>query len=250
MEVATLLGLFLGIGGILFGNFIEGGRTAALVQEAAAIIVLSGTFGAVLVSSKFEDVKIALRLAKQAFMKSNFHRGPLLGEIVECARIARKETALAIEPRLPQIEDEFLRDVMRTVVDGVDAGVMSEVFHTRMHSEEEKLMAGAKVWADAGGFAPTIGIIGAVLGLIQVMSNLSDTSKLGAGIAVAFVATIYGVGFANLIFLPLSNKIKKIVSDSMKAREMALQGGLGIRAGLSPGVLELKLKAYLETEDE
>ena len=246
MEIATVLGLLIGIGGILLGNMIEGGRPAALLQEAAGIIVLSGTFGAVLVSSKIADVKLAFKLAKRAFFNQPHVRGPLLAEIIECAKIARKESVLMIEPRLERMNDEFLRDVMRTVVDNVDVNVITEVFHTRMTSEEERLNAGAKVWMDAGGFAPTIGIIGAVLGLIQVMSNLTDTSKLGAGIAVAFVATIYGVAFANLIFIPLANKIKKIVVDDMKAREMVLEGGVGIQAGLSPSVLELKLKAFLE----
>ncbi|MBX2996226.1 MAG: flagellar motor protein [Bdellovibrionaceae bacterium] len=250
MEIATLLGLIIGIGGILLGNMIEGGHTAALVQGAALMIVVSGTFGAVLVSSKAEDVKMALRLAKRAFLKQNRAKGPLLAEILDCAKLARKESVLSLEPRIPNLSNEFLRDVMRTVVDSVDQKVMTEVFHTRMTSEEERLLAGAKVWMDAGGFAPTIGIIGAVLGLIHVMSNLADTSKLGAGIAVAFVATIYGVGFANLIFIPLANKIKKIVNEDMKVREMTLQGGLGIQAGLTPSLLELKLKAFLEDEHE
>ena len=246
MELATVLGLLIGFGGILIGNMIEGGRPAALLQEAAGIIVLSGTFGAVLVSSKMADVKLAMKLAKRTFFNQPDVKGPLLAEILECAKIARKESILQIEPRIEAMNDEFLRDVMRTVIDNVDINVMTEVFHTRMTAEEEKLQAGGKVWMDAGGFAPTIGIIGAVLGLIQVMSNLTDTSKLGAGIAVAFVATIYGVAFANLIFIPLANKIKKIVSDDMKVREMVLQGGIGIQTGLSPSILELKLKAFLE----
>jgi len=247
MEAATWLGLLIGFGGILFGNFIEGGRNAALIQGASAIIVLSGTLGAVLVSSKIEDVKLALKLGKRVFRKLETDRGPLLAEILDCARMARKESILSIESRLPQIKDEFLRDVMRTVVDNVDPKVMSEVFETRVLAEEERLQAGAKVWSDAGGFSPTIGIIGAVLGLIQVMSNLTDTSKLGGGIAVAFVATIYGVAFANLLFIPLANKIKKLIHEDMKIREMALQGGMGIQGGLNPSLLELKLKAFLET---
>lgn len=249
MEMATLLGLIIGFGGILLGNFIEGGRNAALIQGAAALIVLSGTFGAVLVSTKIRDVKLALRLARRAFFEPEDRMGPFLSQILEFSKIAKKETVLVLEGRIQGIEDEFMRDVMRTVVDGVDPKVMGEVFETRMSAEEEKLMAGAKVWTDAGGYAPTIGIIGAVLGLIQVMSNLTDTSKLGAGIAVAFVATIYGVGFANLLFLPLGNKIKKLIADDMKVREMILQGGVGIHTGLAPSVLELKLKAYLEVNE-
>jgi chemotaxis protein MotA len=250
MEVATLLGLVIGFGGILLGNFVEGGRNAALIQGASALIVLSGTFGAVLVSSKFEDVKMALRLARRAFLKSEHVKGPMLAQIIDFAKTAKKESVLVLESRLSEINDEFLRDVMRTVVDGVDPKIMTEIFHTRISAEEERLQAGAKVWTDAGGFSPTIGIIGAVLGLIQVMSNLTDTNKLGGGIAVAFVATIYGVGFANLVFLPLGNKIKKLIMEDMKVREMALQAGLGIHSGLTASVLELKLKAFLESEKE
>lgn len=249
MEAATWLGLIIGFGGILLGNLLEGGRNAALIQGASGMIVLCGTFGAVLVSSKIEDVRMAIRLARRAFVGSQIARGPVLAQIIEYAKIARKESVLLLEDRLGEIDDEFLKDVIRTVIDGVDAKVINEVFITRMEAEEEKLQAGAKVWTDAGGFSPTIGIIGAVLGLIQVMSNLTDTSKLGGGIAVAFVATIYGVAFANLLFLPLGNKIKKIIMDDMKFREMSLQGGLGIRGDLSPSVLELKLKAYLESKN-
>jgi chemotaxis protein MotA len=247
MELATILGLVIGVGGILLGNILEGGHTAALVQGTAGLIVVSGTLGAVLVSSKMGDLKIAMKLGKRAFKAPDDERRELLGEIIECVKIARKESILSLEPRLPKIKDEFLRDVMRTVVDGVDSKVMSEIFETRMHGEEEKLMAGAKIWTDAGGFSPTIGIIGAVLGLIHVMSNLSDTSKLGAGIAVAFVATVYGVGLANLILLPLGNKTKKIIQDEMKTREMILQGGIALQSGLAPSLVELKLKAFIES---
>ena len=200
MEV--IIGLLIGFGGILLGNLIEGGHNSSLVQGSAGLIVLSGTIGAVIVSSKFDDVKLALRLARRTFKKDSPNRGPLLAQILDFSKLARKESILSLESRITELNDEFLRDVMRTVIDNVDANVMKEVFHTRMNAEEERLNNGAKVWSDAGGFAPTIGIIGAVLGLIHVMSNLSEPSKLGAGIGVAFVATIYGVAFANLVFIP------------------------------------------------
>jgi len=246
MEVIT--GLIIGFGGILIGNMIEGGHNGSLVQYSAGLIVLTGTLGAVIIGSKFEDIRLGLKLARRTFGKGGNERGPLLAKILDMAKLARKESPLSLEPKISEIDDEFLRDVMRTVVDNVDPNVMREVFHTRMNAEEEKLNSGAKVWADAGGFSPTIGIIGAVLGLIHVMSNLTDTSKLGTGIAVAFVATIYGVGFANLVFIPLSNKIKKVVHEDMQIREMSLQGGLGIQNGLNPSVLEMKLKAFLEAD--
>ena len=139
-----------------------------------------------------------------------------------------------------------MQNVMRTVVDGVDPHVLRDLFEKQIDLEEERLMSGAKVWTEAGGYAPTIGIIGAVLGLIHVMGNLSDTSKLGAGIAVAFVATIYGVGFANLLFLPIGTKLKKWVAKEVLVKEMILEGGLCIQSGLNPTLTEVKLKPFVQ----
>lgn len=136
------------------------------------------------------------------------------------------------------------------MIDGIDPKLLENVFENQIQVQEQHLMAGAKVWTEAGGYAPTIGIIGAVLGLIQVMSNLSDTSKLGAGIAVAFVATIYGVGVANLILLPLGSKIKKRIQQDLKVQKMILAGALGIQAGLNPLLLEMKLRAFLSSTYE
>jgi chemotaxis protein MotA len=144
------------------------------------------------------------------------------------------------------MSDPFLQNVIRSVVDGLDSQIIRAIYEKQIQLDEERLLAGAKVWMDAGGYAPTIGIIGAVLGLIQVMGNLTDTSKLGSGIAVAFVATIYGVGAANLIFIPLSNKLKKLVATEMKTKEMILEGGLSILSGLTPSLIEIKLKAFME----
>lgn len=249
MQTTTLLGLIIGIGGILLGNFIEGGHMGSLAQGAAAVIVFLGTLGAVVVSSRKSDLKLAWSIFKKTISPSSDKKGEqTLNEIVDCARLARKETILSIEPKLSSIKDPFLQNVLRSVVDNVDAQVIRDVFEKQITIEEEKLMAGAKVWTEAGGYAPTIGIIGAVLGLIHVMGNLSDTSKLGAGIAVAFVATIYGVGSANLIFLPMGTRIKKWVAEQIRYKEMILEGGLSIQAALPPHLIELKLKSYLEEE--
>jgi chemotaxis protein MotA len=247
MGKTTLLGLLVGIGGILLGNVLEGGHLGSLVQGAALVIVLSGTFGAVLVSSSKEDLKLGFALFKKAFQnKDTSDSEVVLKEIMECARLARKESILAIEARINQMRDPFLQNVMRTVVDGVDPHVVRDLFEKQINVEEERLMNGAKIWTEAGGYAPTIGIIGAVLGLIHVMGNLSDTSKLGAGIAVAFVATIYGVGFANLIFLPIGTKLKKWVAREILVKEMILEGGLCIQSGLNPSLTEVKLKPFIE----
>lgn len=247
MDMTTILGIIIGIGGILLGNVLEGGHLGSLFQFAAAVIVLSGTFGAVMVSSKGKDLKESFRLLKKAVgSDKDDEASRMMREIIEMSKLARRESILAIEPKLNSIRDGFMQNVLRTVVDGVDSKVARQIFENEIEIERSRLMAAAKVWTDAGGFAPTVGIIGAVLGLIHVMGNLTDTSKLGAGIAVAFVATIYGVGFANLIFLPIGNKIKRKISDEMRVKQMILEGGLSIQEGLTPSLIEIKLRSYIE----
>lgn len=249
MEMTTVLGLLIGIGGILLGNIIEGGHLSSLVQGAAAMIVFTGTAGAVILSSKKRDLQLSLKMAKQAFFKRDHAvEVKIRAQLLESARLARKESILSIENKIPSMSDPFLQNVIRSVVDGVDPLIIRSIYEKQIDLEEERLNAGAKVWMDAGGFAPTVGIIGAVLGLIHVMGNLSDTSKLGAGIAVAFVATVYGVGSANLIFIPLANRLKKMVQEEIKIKEMILEGGLAILSGLTPSLIEIKLSAFAEKE--
>lgn len=244
MNKATLFGLLLGFGGILLGNILEGGHTSSLMQLTAFIIVMTGTFGAVMVSSSEKDLSVGMSLVKVAFRKEERASQELIAEIVECSRIAKKETLLSLEPRIARIKNPFLKDILKNVVDGVEVNEIRDIFETRIDSEEAELLGGAKIWQDAGGFAPTIGIIGAVLGLIHVMGNLTDTSKLGSGIAVAFVATVYGVASANLLFLPLGNKLKAYTKQVAKDRQMVLEGGLMIAQGINPLVIEQKLKAF------
>lgn len=243
----TVLGLLLGVGGILLGNLWEGGHVESLFQGPAAVIVLCGTFGAVIVSSRREDLKLGLQMFKNAFGNGTSNENEkILNEIIECSRLARKESILAIEGRIGKMQNPFMQNVMRTIIDGVDPKIVRDLFEKQIDLEEERLMNGAKIWIDAGGYAPTVGIIGAVLGLIHVMGNLSDTSKLGSGIAVAFVATIYGVGLANLLFLPIGAKLKKSVGKEILVKEMILEGGLCIQSGLNPALTEVKLKPFLK----
>lgn len=248
MDKATWFGLLVGFGGILLGNLLEGGHISSLMQFTAFVIVLAGTVGAVMVSSSEKDLKTGLGLAKKAFNKEESQAKKRIQEIVDCARFAKKESILGLEPRINKIEDPFLRNILRNVVDGVEVENIRDIFETQIQTEEDEQLAGAKIWTDAGGFAPTIGIIGAVLGLIHVMGNLTDTSKLGAGIAVAFVATVYGVSSANLLFLPLGNKLKRKVQSDSREKQMVLEGGLLIASGMNPVVLEQKLYAFLDSE--
>lgn len=244
MDRATIFGLIIGIGGILLGNFFEGGHIASLVQGTAFIIVVMGTAGAVLVSNKTKDLKIGFNLFRQSFKEQNLDYDKPISEIIECAKLAKKESVLALEPKLSQLKSPILADVLRNVIDGVDPKLTKQIFDNIIHKEEQKMLSAGKIWLDAGGFSPTIGIIGAVLGLIHVMGNLTDTSKLGAGIAVAFVATVYGVGFANLVFIPIGNKIKKNVHEVSKHKHMILDGALLIGSGLNAQLLEQKLTSY------
>ncbi len=244
MDRSTFFGLLIGIGGILAGNFIEGGQVASLVQGTAFLIVMAGTIGAVLVSNRSSDIKLGLGLFRQAFKQQKLDYQTPISEIIDCSRLAKKESLFAIEAKLGTLNSPLLRDVLKNVIDGVEPKLTRQIFENIIEKEEQHLIIGGRIWNDAGGFAPTIGIIGAVLGLIHVMGNLADTTKLGAGIAVAFVATVYGVGFANLIFIPIGNKIKKNIYEISKHKYMILDGALMIGSGLNSQLIEQKLTSY------
>lgn len=223
---------------------------SSLMQLTAFIIVIAGTVGAVMVSSSEKDLKTGVALAKTAFKNEDQPIKEKIEEIVECARLAKKESLLALEARLHRIQDPMLKGILRNVVDGVETDAIRDIYETQIQTEEEELLGGAKIWVDAGGYAPTIGIIGAVLGLIHVMGNLTDTSKLGGGIAVAFVATVYGVASANLLFLPLGSKLKRRVQNASREKQMILEGGLLIASGMNPVILEQKLFAFLHKDQK
>jgi chemotaxis protein MotA len=246
MDMVTALGLVVGLVAIVGGMILEGGHVASLVQATAAIIVLGGTAGAVMVSTTREDLKMGLKLLKLGFGEDEGDKPEtVVKELIEAAQLARKESILALDAKIPQFSSTFMQNVFRFMVDGVDPLVLREMFEAQLDIEEENLLAGAKIYVDAGGYSPTIGIIGAVLGLIHVMENLTDTSKLGSGIAVAFVATVYGVASANLLFLPLGAKIKRKVKQRIELKRVIIEGAVGISSGLSPFVIEEKVRACL-----
>jgi chemotaxis protein MotA len=223
---------------------MEGGHTESLMQLTAGIIVLGGTTGCVLIGNTGADLKRGMSYFVKAFFDKKSSLAGDVAEVLECAKVAKKESILALEKRLGQIENTFFKDALQAAIDGIDPAAIRDIFETRIHHEEEEIKAASKVWSDAGGFCPTIGIIGAVLGLIHVMNNLSDPSKLGPGIAVAFVATVYGVAAANIVFLPVSNKVKKKASDHAAGRQALLEGALMIADGANVKVVEQKLAAY------
>ena len=245
MEMNIILGFIIGIGGILLGNFIEGGYIASLAQGTAALIVFGGTLGAVLVSNRRQDLRTAFQSIRAAFFRDEIEeRDRVAAEIVQSAQLARKESILVLEKRVGGFSDAFMTSVYRFVVYGVDPEIIRKVFEEEIELNERRAMSGAKVWSDAGGFSPTIGIIGAVLGLIHVMANITDTMGLGKGIAVAFVATIYGVGSANLIFIPIANRLKSLVRYRAETEKMILEGGLAVIGGLNPYIIEQKVESF------
>lgn len=244
MDKISLLGLLLGMLAIVFGQVLEGGSISSLLQPTAFIIVIGGTLGAVMLQSSPRTFFLGLRMARWVFAPPRLRPAELIRQVVQWSHVARKEGLLALEAQIQAVPDPFVRRGLQLLVDGAEPEGLREVLHVEIGAYENQMRLGARVWESAGGYAPTIGILGAVMGLIHVMENLSDPAKLGSGIAVAFVATIYGVGSANLIFLPVSKKLMAIVHQMALVREMYVDGLVGIANGDNPRMIESRLQGY------
>ncbi|WP_076591036.1 flagellar motor protein [Herminiimonas arsenitoxidans] len=245
MDWGSLIGIALALGGILVGQMLEGGGLGSLVQPAAFIIVIVGTIGAVLLQSGWRNFAQGVKMAGLVFVPKDDDYQALISDITSWSVIARREGLLSLERVIKDVNDPFIAHGLRLIVDGVDPNKLREVLDMEIGAYETRQRLAIKIWEAAGGYAPTIGILGAVLGLIHVMENLSDPSRLGSGIAVAFVATIYGVGFANLVFLPISSKLKALVSRDIFKREMLADAFAGIAAGDNPRLIEERMNIYL-----
>ncbi|HSH97614.1 MAG: flagellar motor protein [Methylophilaceae bacterium] len=245
MDWGSLVGIVIAFGGILAGQAIEGGHISSLVQPAAFIIVVLGTLGAVLLQTKPSTFVVGIKMAGEIFVPARDDRPELAKKIMIWSNIARKEGLLRLENNLNAEKDPFVKKGLRLMVDGIAPEKIREIISIDIYFYESRMRNAAKIWEAAGGYAPTIGILGAVLGLIHVMENLSDPTKLGSGIAVAFVATIYGVGLANIVFLPIANKLKTIIQLEGMRREMLLNAFVSIVNGDNPRVVEERLQAYL-----
>ena len=243
MDITTIGGILLAIFAILGGQALEGGHASSILQATAALIVLGGTLGATLVSYPLKEFLRGVKAAKAALTDKKVDLGALTAQIVELAGLARRDGVLALEGKIAELDDPFLKRALGFVVDGLDPSVTRDTLEAEIDHEFEEGVVGAKVFETAGGYAPTIGIIGAVLGLIHVMENLNDPSKLGGGIATAFVATVYGVGVANLVLLPVANKLKRKLTVEKERKTVISEGVLAIQEGLNPRVLEEKLRA-------
>jgi len=243
MNKLSFLGLLIGFGAVLLGNLFEGGHIASLIQGSAFFIVMGGTIGAVLLSHDFESIKLSLKMLRYVFFKERQSQN-YKERIIECSRILKKDGRVALEARLKSSQDRWEQEALQMVVDGISPVDIRDALETKLSNYESRLSLSAKVFTDAGGYAPTIGILGAVLGLIHVMGNLSDTSKLGAGIAVAFVATIYGVGFANLLFLPIASKIKLIISEIISEKQALIEGAVALASEAHALVIDIKMSSH------
>jgi len=249
-DIATLGGLLLACGGILGGLTLEGGKLTDIAQLTALMIVLGGTIGAVMVTTPLKTLLRAGKCLGQVFFEHSQSAIEIIEEIISYATKARKNSIISLESDLPNIGDPFLRKAISLSVDGTDLQELRKMMELDIALEHRSGEAMAKVYEAAGGYAPTIGIIGAVLGLIQVMKHLENIEEVGRGIAVAFVATVYGVASANLFFLPVANKIKARFHHAVEMRELMLEGVCGIVEGLNPKLIRVKLEAFAEGETE
>ena len=249
-DIATLGGLLLAAGGILGGLTLEGGKLTDIAQITALMIVLGGTLGAVMVTTPLSILIRAAKSLGHIFFERAESAQQVIEEIISYATKARKNSIISLESDLDKIADPFLRKAISLSVDGTDLQELRKMMELDLSLYQRSGEATAKVYEVAGGYAPTIGIIGAVLGLIQVMKHLENIEEVGRGIAVAFVATVYGVASANLFFLPAANKIKARLHHTLHLKELMLEGVCSIVEGLNPKLIRVKLEAFAEDEGQ
>jgi chemotaxis protein MotA len=243
-DFATIGGLALAFGGILGGLLMEGGKIKDISQVTAAFIVLGGTLGAVMVSTPISVLKGAIARMIHVLLDKTQAPDAAIEQLIAYATKARKNGLVSLESEAMEIEDPFLRKALTLAVDGTDLQELRNMMELDMDIADSRAQAEAKVFETGGGYSPTIGIIGAVMGLIQVMKNLANIEEVGHGIAVAFVATVYGVGLANIVLLPAASKIKSRIERETELKELKLEGVIGIVEGLNPKLIRSKLDAY------
>ena len=246
MDLTTIIGLVLGVFSLVGGFIFEGGHPGALLAPTAALIVFGGTFGAVAVGVSMEDLKNMPKWFSIAFQeKHKIDITELIQRLAGIADRARREGLLSLEQELPEIEDNFLRQGLQLIIDGTDPELTRNMLETEMFAVEERHKIGIGFFEAAGGYAPTMGIIGTVMGLVHVLGNLSDPSSLGPSIATAFIATLYGVASANVAWLPIATKLKKKSHHEKMVKEMVMEGVLSIQAGENPTIIREKLLSFL-----
>jgi chemotaxis protein MotA len=245
MDILSLIGLVLALVAVLVGAILKGAGVKALLSSAAFMIVIVGTVAAICLQTPLPVMKRALRILPWIFRPPAVQRAELIKRMVEWSNTARKQGLLGLEGAIEKEPDDFVKKGLQLVVDGSEPEVIRNTLEVDLHVREQADTRAAKVFEGMGIYSPTLGIIGAVLGLMAVMQNLADPSKLGQGIAAAFVATIYGIGLANLFFLPAASKLKVAIQSMTEAREMVIEGMISIAQGENPRSIESKLQGYL-----
>ncbi|OUR73239.1 flagellar motor protein [Methylophaga sp. 41_12_T18] len=245
MDILSIIGIVVGFGAILGGQFLEGGHLDSIINSVAFLIVFGGTVGAVMLQTPLDTFVQSLKMFIWIFKPPLESPSETLDKILEWNQVARKEGLIVLESIAMDEDDLFTQKGLQLISDGAEAEILREILETDLDLQEASGIQAAKVYEAMGGYSPTIGIIGAVMGLIHVMGNLADPSSLGSGIAVAFIATIYGVGLANLLFLPIGNKLKTLVGRRSNIQMMLIEGLVGVANGDNPRNIESRLQAYL-----
>jgi chemotaxis protein MotA len=245
MDLATVIGLILGWGALIVALLMEGGSLKDLFNPSAFVLVAGGTLGATIVAFSMKQILAVPSVMRNAFFCKETDPINIIDIMVEFARTARRDGILALEKEAKSISSKFFRTGVELIVDGTPSETVRDILETEIVSLQERHKAGETVFGTMGGFAPTLGIIGTVMGLIHMLSRLNEPGAMGPAIAAAFIATLYGVALANLVFLPVGAKLKARTSEEVIAYDMIVEGILSIQAGDSPRMVEQKMKAYL-----
>jgi chemotaxis protein MotA len=251
MDIVMLVSLILSFVALLVAFILEGGILGALLQPTAALIVFGGTFGAIGVSYPASALKKIPKVLMKAFSNKKEDRGEIINTFMSLAATARRDGLLALEHELEiRKMDDFIKTGLRLVIDGADEDILRQILETRIINMQQRHEKGIAIFEAAGGFAPTMGVLGTVMGLVHVLGDLSNPDELGGKIAVAFIATLYGVGSANLLWMPIANKLKELNDDEIMVKNMMLEGIQLLRSGSNPAFMNEQLKGYLEDENE
>jgi len=245
MDILSVVGIIVGFGAILFGQYLDGGHVATLLNGPALIIVLGGSLGAIMLQTPLSTFLHAMKLSSWVFNPPQYSLDDSIQQIIRWSNVSRREGLLGLENLIDDETDLFVRRGIQMLVDGNEPEAIRTTLEIDLINKEKFDIQAAKVFDGMGAYAPTIGIIGAVLGLIHVMGNLADPTQLGSGIAVAFVATVYGVAMANLLFIPIGSKIKSVISIQSQYREMLIEGIVGIAEGDNPRLIQYRLYGFI-----
>ncbi len=245
MDLATLIGIIVAFTSILVGMILEGGNPASLISPSAFMIVIPTTFGVSLAGGYLKDIGVIVAATKNAFMTKTHDPGEAIELMVKFAEKARREGLLALEEAVKDVEDPFLKKGVEMAVDGTDPEQLREILEAEIAAKKKLNKIPAAFFTSAGGYAPTIGIIGTVLGLVHVLHNLSDAAALGPAISAAFIATLFGVSSANIVYLPVATRLKRLAEEEAHHMEAVVEGIVAIQAGSNPRVIQQKLNAYM-----